>query len=270
MDALCAQLDAKQAAEVVRAFTSYFQLVNLGEDVERTRVIRRRQIEGRVLEESLDWAVGVLAEAGASREEVLEVLSELRLTFVFTAHPTEARRRTTERLLAQVKDALVDLDRRVLTPIETQATLRHMRAAIEALWEHSVERSRRPDVLDEVKAGLWYLEKILMDQVPRLARRIHRALCRHYGAIDLDAVPLPVRFGSWMGSDRDGNPYVTDAITERTLELQRRSVLGRYLRDLDALADHLAAHEARLEGLEELSWYLERAGRAVPEVTDAA
>jgi phosphoenolpyruvate carboxylase len=262
-----AELTPELALEVGRAFTLYFQLVNLAEDVHRTRELRQREMSDESVPESLFEAVGELARAGVPLERVRAALGDLRLTYVFTAHPTEARRRTTERLLVQARHSLELLDRGLLTPTENRATQRHLRAAVEALWEHAAERHSRPEVLEEVKAGLWYLRNVLLDVVPRVQRRLWRALSLHYRACDPLDLPLPVSFGSWMGADRDGNPHVNEAVTERTLELHRWIVLDRYIGDLDALIDPLAAVAQRLPASEELQQALVRAQMAVPELT---
>jgi len=263
-----AAMAPERALDVVRAFTLYFQLVNLAEDVHRARELRRREIEHgpAAVGESLAAVLGRLEDAGVDRDAVLAALAEVELGFVFTAHPTEARRRTTERLLASARHCLVRIDRERITPTERAAEDRRMRAAIEALWEHGPERTTRPDVLDEVKAGLWYLEHVLLEIVPKTQRRLHRALESYYGRVEADQLPIPWRFGSWMGSDRDGNPFVDPAVTERALGLQRRIVLRRYERDLAALADHLAAVDVRLPESPVLARALARAEAAVPEV----
>ncbi len=265
---VAATLDADEALEVARAFGLYFQLVNVSEDVHRTRELRRREIESGAasIAESLHRIAVELAERGASREEVLGALADVHLTFVFTAHPTEARRRTTERLLAGVRGSLEERDRRVLTPTDLRIQDRRLRATVEALWEHAAERRDRPEVLEEVKAGLWYLRNVLLDVVPRLHRRLRHALETRFGAIDPMELPMTVAFGSWMGADRDGNPYVNEGVTERTLELHRLTVLTRYAEDLDGLADVLAAAQHRLPPDAGLEMALTRAAAAVPEV----
>jgi phosphoenolpyruvate carboxylase len=125
-------------------------------------------------------------------------------------------------------------------------------------------------VLDEVKTGLWYLRNVLLDVEPRFMRRLRRAIEASYGDCDARDLPVPVRFGSWMGSDRDGNPFVTDAVTEQTLELQRFIVLERYERDLGALVDPLAAAAHRLPDNDHLRGALARAAAAVPELVSEA
>lgn len=263
------ELSAETALEVVRAFTLYFELVNQAEDVHRARELRAREIEHgdpSGVDESLASIVAELAERGAAREQVLQALSEISLSFVFTAHPTEARRRTTERLLARVRRSLERRDRSRLTPTEQEAEDRHLRAAIEALWEHTPQRRTQPGVLDEVKTGLWYFNRVLLDVVPRVQRRLRQAIAQFYGKLDPRELTLPVGFGSWMGSDRDGNPYVDEEVTEQTLALQREIVLRRYLNDLDDLVDPLAAAEPRMPDHPDLDEALARAAAEVREL----
>ena len=266
LEAEAAALEPAVAVDVVRAFTLYFQLVNLAEDVQRARELRRREMEqGAVVAESFSDVVGRIVDAGASREQVLSALRDVNLRYVFTAHPTEARRRTTERLLYDARTVLEHRDRRQLTAEEMLAADRRLRAAIEALWEHASERHERPEVLEEVKAGLWYLRHVLLDVVPRVQRRLHAAIETQLGPIDPMEVPMCIAFGSWMGADRDGNPFVTDAVTERTLDLHRWIVIDRYLADLDRLVDHLAATDGRLPDSDALNDAIARAAAAVPE-----
>ncbi|MGB0679842.1 MAG: phosphoenolpyruvate carboxylase [Polyangiales bacterium] len=263
-----AQLPAERATQVVHAFNLYFQLVNVAEDVHRARILRRRLIEGgpAAVDESFHVVVAELVAAGASREDLLATLADLHLGFVFTAHPTEARRRTTERLLAKVRSSLQARDRAPLTPIEEHIAMRELNAAVEALWAHSAQREARPEVLEEVKAGLWYVRHVLLDVVPRVHRRLCRALEAHVGSVDPNDVPMPLYFGSWMGGDRDGNPFVTDAVMERTLALHRDIALTRYSSDLEQLIDPLAADGDRLPPHPPLDAALRRAAEALPEL----
>ena len=265
-------LDATTALEVARAFTSYFQLVNLAEDAERTRELRRREVEGGpdTVRDSIHGAMATAVAAGATREDALRALGEVALGFVFTAHPTEARRQTTERLLADVALVLRRRDRHSLTGLEVAAVDRRLRAAIEALFQHAAERTERPDVLDEVRAGLWYLRHVMLDAVPRFQRRLHHVFEAHFGPIDPVDLPVAVSFGSWMGGDRDGHPYVTAEVTARTLELHREIVLDRYAQDLDGLIDPLAAAAHRLPDHADLDAALRRAASMVPAVADVA
>lgn len=265
-------LEADEALEVVRAFMLYFQLVNVAEDEARVRELRRREGEGGAdsVAESLAASARELDERGVSRVEALAALSELQLRFVFTAHPTEARRRTTERLLLSAREVLEHLDRVRLLPKERADEELRLRAAVEALWTHATERTGPPAVLDEVKAGLWYFEQVLLDVVPQVQRRLREAFERRFGPIDALELPSVVSFGSWMGADRDGNPFVTDAATERALALSRHLALSRYARDLWGLVDELAGLQQRLPEDAAFEEAMARAARAVPEVVPEA
>jgi len=270
---VASDLDGETAVDVARAFTLYFQLVNVAEDVHRTRELRRREIDGgglQAVDESLAQELRSLVSEGATREQILRALHEVRLGFVFTAHPTEARRRTTERLLADVRRCLEATDRQTMTPTDRRVVGRRLSATVESLWEHAAERDERPEVLEEVKAGLWYFRNVLLDAVPRFQRRLRTAFEAQLGPIDPLELPTPVRFGSWMGGDRDGNPYVDDAVTERTLELHRRIVLERYLEDVDGLVDPLAAAAERVPVDGRLDDALVHAAAAVPEAIPEA
>jgi len=264
------EADPERARDVAHAFALYFQLVNTAEDVHRVRELRRRERERGPagVEESLAAVLAELCDRGATFDEIREELGRLDVRFVFTAHPTEARRRTTERLLAEVREVIGARDRTRWTPGEEREGERHLRALVEALWQHGPERTEPPEVLDEVHAGLWYVENVLLDTVPRLHRQLRAACEAAYGEKAAGDLPLPISFGSWMGSDRDGHPYVTDDTTERTLALHREIALSRYLRDLDALVDPLAAEAARLPTHAALEAALAEAGAELPEARE--
>lgn len=268
---IAGSLEPKLALDVVRAFTLYFQLVNQAEDVHRARELRRRERAREPVAESLAAVTAELHAKGASFEQIRAALDDVHLSFVFTAHPTEARRRTTERLLADVRISLEALDRTSPTPPEERRLHRRVRATVEALWEHASERSEKPTVLDEVKTGVWYLRNVLLDVVPEVQRRLARALEGAFAqTVDPSSLPCPVVFGSWMGGDRDGNPFVDDATLERTLEIHRFICLDRYGKDIDALVDPLATAAHRLPRCTALDDAIARAEAAVPEVAGNA
>jgi phosphoenolpyruvate carboxylase len=268
LETRASSLTPSQAYEVARAFTLYFQVVNLAEDVHRTRELRRRELEaGRLsVAESTGSVIHHLRPLIPEQDKLIELLEDVTVRFVFTAHPTEARRRTTERLLTNVREILEIRDRTQRTPQEHQTDERRLRATMEALWEHASERSTKPEVLEEVKTGLWYLRHVLLDVVPRFQRMFAEEMSTSEEKVDPMSVPNMIEFGSWMGSDRDGNPFVTDAVTERTMELQHWIVLQRYTEDLQQLIDPLAAVRQRLVVNEALDEALLRAEAAVPEL----
>jgi len=252
-------LDAETRDAVTRAFTTYFELTNLAEERERVRAIREGHESG-TLEDSLAAAVESLADAGADAETVERVLSDVLIEPTFTAHPTEARRKTVKAKLRSVARTIETLDERRLTSRERAGYDRELEAELTSLWQTPQIRDRRPEVTDEVLNVQWYLENVLFDVVGEVYASLERALAEHYPGVD---APKLFEFRSWAGSDRDGNPHVTVEVTSETLERQRDVVCGMYRDELkrlsgvlsqdsrdfavdDALAGRLAAHRERL------------------------
>jgi phosphoenolpyruvate carboxylase len=163
---------------------------------------------------------------------------------VFTAHPTEARRRTVLHKLHRLRLQVGALDRETSLG-ERERALERLREEITALWHTSEVRRGRPTVLDEVRNGLYYFEGSLWSAVPRLYRDLEEALRRAYPG---QAFPQPsfLRCGSWIGGDRDGNPHVDARVTEQTLRLHRESALALYRRELLRLQRHLSLDQAEL------------------------
>jgi phosphoenolpyruvate carboxylase len=255
-------LDADTRDVVARAFTTYFELTNLAEERERVRSIRAG-IEEERLDHSLRATVDRLADAGADAETVAHVLDDVLIEPTFTAHPTEARRKTVKAKLRSVAQTVEMLDEHRLTSRERARLERGLESELTTLWQTPQIRDRRPEVTDEVLNIQWYLENILFDVVADVYDELDRALAEHYPEVD---VPKLFEFRSWAGSDRDGNPYVTPEVTAETLERQRRVVIAKYRDALDrlggvlsqdgynidvepALTDRLTAAKERLPGV---------------------
>jgi phosphoenolpyruvate carboxylase len=261
-------LPLAEARGVVKAFSTYFALVNLAEEQERVRVLRRRAhgafASGRPMEETVTAALLALKEQGLGADEVRSLVAGLLVMPVFTAHPTEAKRRTVLLKLADVAAALDRLDSDVLTPGETEAEIEALREVIVSLWETEETRHARPTVLDEVRGGfLYYVERTLFDLVPEVEAHLARALATTWPGEEF-AVPHFLRFGSWIGGDRDGNPNVTPAVTEETLREHQTTVLRLYRRSLERMHGHLSVSEER--GVEDvLLESLERDARLFPD-----
>ncbi|ADY25558.1 Phosphoenolpyruvate carboxylase [Deinococcus proteolyticus MRP] len=228
-------LSREEASNLARAFSWYFQLVNLAEEYERVRVLRERQ---GTRPQSLLQAVEELHRQGLSAAEAHELLATLQLELTFTAHPTEMRRRTVRQHLVDVVEQLPRLD-------EEEAQERVL-AHIEALWGTPELRRIKPTVADEVKAGLTYISSIAR-ALPVLERDLDRAFAAVYGERGAAGIStqLPLRFSSWMGGDRDGNPFVTPQATRAALELHRQRA-----RDLLAAALRQAYADVSQEDLQ--------------------
>lgn len=258
-----------QARGVVKAFATYFQLVNLAEEQNRVRVLHQRawkaegQNQPRLTGESIAAAVEGLHDEGLTADEMQAVLNQLFIMPVFTAHPTEAKRRTVMTKLKRLAEGLHKLDFHGLTPREKAATEDALREEIASLWQTDETRARKPDVLDEVRNGLYYFERTLFDLVPVIYDELEAALARYYPAQSF-AIPTFLSYGSWMGGDRDGNPFVTLKVTEDTLREQKETALKYYQSALNRMHGHLST-SSRYEISEALRVSLEQDAELFPE-----
>jgi phosphoenolpyruvate carboxylase len=263
-----ASLTLDQARLVVRAFTAYFHLVNHAEERQRLRDLRERAHQGRPVRESVAEAFAQSAAAGVAPDGVQALLDRLAVEPVFTAHPTEARRRTILDKLKNLAGLVAGIDAPSLAPRERARLHDAIREEITALWLTDESHRSAPSVFDEVRNGLYYFEHTLWDVVPRLYRVVEDALADAYPQGTFRVPPF-VRFGSWVGGDRDGNPHVTARVTEQTLLLHKDVALGLYERELDELQRHLsvAAGDRQSAALRES---LDADARAIPDVARSA
>jgi phosphoenolpyruvate carboxylase len=235
------QLAASEARLLVRAFTAYFHLVNMAEERHRLRVLRRRETAAGEAPrgESIAEAVREASAGGVTAERMRDLLAQCVVEPVFTAHPTEARRRTVLAKLRRLRQLADCFDEPLLTPRRVAEIHDHIREEIATLWLTEEVHRRAPTVLDEVRNGLYFFEESLFSVVPRLYRELEGALAESYPGEAFD-VPAFLRFGSWVGGDRDGNPNVSAEVTEHTLRLHRETALSLYERELEGLQRHLS------------------------------
>ncbi len=221
IDRLIRSLDVTEAELVARAFTVYFELINLAEEQHRVRMLRDREREAhpRPLNESVAAAVAELRQMGLDEFEMADLLERLHIELVFTAHPTQAKRRTVLSKLRRIAHALTELDVQELLPAERRDILTHVTAEITSLWLTDRSRTDRIAVTDEVRTGLFYFDTTLWRVVPQVYGDMARALHEHYPSLHLPNRFLT--FGSWIGGDRDGNPNVTTDVTAEALRLHR-------------------------------------------------
>ncbi len=213
---------------LVRAFGIYFHLINLAEQHHRVRTLRQRETVEPALHESLEAAFISLRERGVPPQAVAEVLGETLVFPVFTAHPSEPRRRTVLQRLAELAGSIQQLDDSRLSPRERDWLLDRLREDITLLWQTAETRVARPTPLDEVRSTIAMLVGPVYEVIPTLRRALRRALARAYPELADREWPVPVRLGTWVGGDRDGNPSVTPAVTEATARLLRQAILRRY------------------------------------------
>lgn len=224
-----AGLDLAEARIVSRAFSVFFDLANLAEDRHRIRVLRSREQEKHPapISESIGAGISRLREANFTAEEVQKALDDLSIELVFTAHPSEAKRRSIRAKLRRMRYALQELDRDDLLPRERERLQRRIKSDLTVLWQTDFLRPSRPTVLEEVERGLSITPR-LWEVVPQVYESLRRALEACYPESTF-RIPSFLRFGSWMGGDRDGNPNVTAAITRQTLVWLRETAIGQHL-----------------------------------------
>jgi phosphoenolpyruvate carboxylase len=226
---------------LAEAFTDFFHLINTAEEHHRTRALRARDREGAPpLEGSLAAAVDELRGGGAGPAEVQALLDRMLVMPVLTAHPTEARRRTVLDHLAEVAAALDALDDPRAGARDRAAADERLREVAAALLSTGLARTARPTPHDEVRSGLLFFEQTLFDAVPAIYRELERCLERAWPGAGLRVPPF-LRFGTWIGGDRDGNPYVTADVTRSALERHRAVALTRHAVDVASLWRELSA-----------------------------
>ena len=244
LDAMVRALPDDEAETLVRAFTNYFQLINLAEDSERIRRLRAREMgSGKPRRGSVREAVSLLAGRGVGPAEFAAILADAQIRLVLTAHPTEARRRTIIAKLARIFGALRDLDERAMLPGEEATTRQLLAHTIEEVWYSEEVRATQLTVLDEVRTSLVYLLSTFVEVIPRLYRGLEEAIAEFYPGADIDVPPLLIP-GTWIGGDRDGNPNVTPEVTEQALALMRDAALGLLEARLLELAGRLSIAES--------------------------
>ncbi len=247
-------LDEVTLEHVIRAFSVYFALANVAEEGFQHQQRRAQVNSGRPLwRGSFEDTLRELHAQGVEPGALQALLNRLRYIPVFTAHPTEARRREVMECLRRIFLLGRELDHSQLTSWQKDEIAAHLEAEIQILWETEEIRHQRPTVLAEVENGLYYFRRSIFRAVPEVYRYLERALARNYGDQPSGPgveVPSFLRFGSWIGGDRDGNPYVTAAVTRDTLRLHRRTALEEYLRRVTALREVLTQSDT-LDGAPE-------------------
>jgi phosphoenolpyruvate carboxylase len=237
-------LPVERAILLTRAFAFYFELINLAETNHRKRRRIALRLSGQAGRQrgSLAGTFSEMRRVGIGAEEALNWLRRVLIVPVFTAHPTEAARRTVMFKRRRIGEFLEALDR-IPLPAQDMARLEELvLAEITGLWQTDEVRSRRPTVYDEVKMGLDYYDVSILETLPELYREISAALVAAYD-LEIEPLELPqvLRFGSWIGGDRDGNPFVTPEVTRAALRLARGHLLLYYERRLDEIIDLLTS-----------------------------
>src|SRR5271170_3928288 len=241
-------LDLPAAYQLTRAFGFYFELINLAETNHRKR--RRLSLQlnqnssssGSIQRGDLRGTLRRLREAGFTAKQVYALLDRICVSPVFTAHPTEVARRSVMFKRRRISDLLEQLDRIPVSEHDLESLEHDLLAEITALWQTDDVRSARPTVRDEIRMALDYYESSLFDTLPVLYQEVAAALAAEYDLQpSLADLPQLVSFGSWIGGDRDGNPFVTPAATREALAMARELLQQHYGRRLQNVFEQLAS-----------------------------
>ncbi|OLD04837.1 MAG: hypothetical protein AUI99_02210 [Gemmatimonadetes bacterium 13_1_40CM_3_69_22] len=266
LDALLARtrsLAPETARLTARAFTVFFILINAAEQAHRVRRSRQEDLAA-AQRGSVRWSLRRVREAGRGAEVVARALESLDVRPVLTAHPTESARRTILDLQARLAEGLLTRDG--APEPQRRAIERHLEGEVELLWLTEEIRRDRPSVMDEVSNALWYLEDRLLDAASRVRERLVEAFEDEFGSGLGPAPVTPLTLGSWVGGDRDGNPFVTAEITLAAARRARRSVLDHYAKALADLAARLSVSDRLATVSPELRASLERDRDELPVV----
>jgi phosphoenolpyruvate carboxylase len=261
------QLDVPALRTLIRAFSIYFDLINLAEQHARVRAIRQRTLERDPLPvpETPEVALLELRERGVSPTLVARHFERALVCPVFTAHPSEARRRTILEKIATLSHQLDRLEYTQLLPRERQQAIAIIAQQIETFWLTDTVRGARPTVLDEVRQGLEVVEGSLFGVMPRLYRELEEALQRVFPGQPWQVPPF-LRFGSWIGGDRDGNPNVTHDVTAAAIRLQQETLLQHYLEHVHELGKQLSHAEPFVHPAATFLESLRRDAELFPEI----
>jgi len=231
-------LDVAEAHQMAKAFAIYFELTNLAETNHRKRRRRAAQTSPDLLAQpgSFLGTLRRLRDTGITRQQAFEWLTQIEVILVFTAHPTEVARRTVLFKRQRIATELEQLDRLPLTQRESEKHEQAIMAEITGLWQTDEVRRRRPTVRDEIRMGLDYYPSVLFETLPALYDELADDFGEAYGEeLAANALPRLLRFGSWIGGDRDGNPSVTPECMRDALQIARETILHYYIKRVNDL-----------------------------------
>lgn len=253
----------EQKNVLVKAFSTYFQLINIAEDQERIRVLRSREM-AQALKESVHASIANLAEAGINTAEMRALLEKTHIRLVLTAHPTEAKRQENLVKLRNIARLMGRRSRYHPTPPELRSLENEIGEAIEEIWQTRLTRATRPTLSDEVEFGIYFITSVIMRVLARVDEELRLGLEEFFPDDDWSNLPPVIQYASWIGGDRDGNPNVTPQVTLDTLSVLREAAREVYLGELRYLRDHLTQSVDEVDASVAL---IEAVQEAMPEPT---
>ena len=264
--------DPAEARDLIRAFSKWFEVVNLAERVHRVR--RRREYmlhNDRPQPEGIGDCLYRLKAAGLDAERVLELLAGVTIYPVFTAHPTESTRRTMLRKQQQIADMMIERLDPTLTPAERRSVWERIRMEVTSGWQTEAHPNERLTVADEREHALFYLAEVVYRVVPVLYEEIALWMETVFGMPpEIGRIPQLLRFGSWVGGDMDGNTEVHAKTIRETLQRQQQRVISAYFVDCRALADKLSQSAGRVGVSRELETRIAEYDILLPKAREAA
>ena len=269
---IVADMDLVEAYRMTKAFAIYFELINLAETNHRKRRRRTAQLFPDLPPQpgTIRGTLRRMRDSGLDKEAALEWLRQIEVIPVFTAHPTEVARRTVLFKRQRIAANLESLDRLPLTDAAASEFESAIAAEITALWQTDEVRRRPPTVRDEVKMGLDYYSGCLISMLPQLYEEFAAAFSEVYECeFSANELPTFLHFGSWIGGDRDGNPFVTADSTRDALHLARQVILDHYLAVSVDLMDRLSPSARQVPATPALLEEVERYAQRIPQVAPA-
>lgn len=250
-------LDLLEIEHVIKAFTTYFYLVNEAEKSEIIRINLEREANAKAespKKESITHAIYLLKEQGFNADEVQEILDKLNIQPVFTAHPTEAKGLEIIATLNKISEKVQEYKEGTHSQMENENLRREIKEMVTLLWLNPGTRSEKPTPIEEAENTLYFLLESVFPVVPKLQNELKYALKLYYSDHVFKIPPL-IKFGSWVGGDRDGNPNVTSDVTEKVVRLHATSILKKYLEKIEKLISELfistSASKKLLKSIEE-------------------
>ena len=231
-------LDADALDRVIHAFSTFFHLANISEEHANQKARASLEEAGDTWSNSFIDTVEGFKRSGKSLNEVIELVSDLNYYPTFTAHPTEAKRPIVLEALQRIHKEYQGLTRGDIGESELNEFRHRLKAMIQIFWKTEAVRPSKPTVYDEIENSLYYFRESIFACLPEIYRDLESAIKHSYPEARGQAISLPniVRFGTWVGGDRDGNPFVTPEITRNALRMQQIEVLTEYARRVDNLS----------------------------------
>ncbi|MBX2848189.1 MAG: phosphoenolpyruvate carboxylase [Acidiferrobacterales bacterium] len=231
-------MEVDSVDRVIHAFSTFFHLANINEEQANQQSRSRIEEAGETWSNSFLDTISGFKEAGKSLDEVLNLIADLNYYPTFTAHPTEAKRPVVLEALQRIHKEYQSLSAGNVPEAE-EAEFRHrLKAMIQIFWKTEAVRPAKPTVYDEIENSLYYFRESIFSSLPEIYRDLENAIKQIYPEARGDSLNLPkiVQFGTWVGGDRDGNPFVTPEITRNALRMQQLEVLQEYVRRVDQLS----------------------------------